>query len=69
MHSYNYAIVIHRRGPDAYDPIPTNTGLDHTCVLIAFEGRDRPVLIQVSAYFDILYGVNEIRRKVRAVGE
>ena len=65
MHSYNYAIIIHRRGPDAYDPIPPYRGLDHAGILLALEGRDRPILIQVCRDLDVLYGVNEIRRKVR----
>ena len=61
MHRDNDTIVIHRGCSYAYHPIPANTGLDHTGVLVALEGRDRPVLIQVSAYLDVLYRVDELR--------
>ena len=62
MHSYNYAIIIHRGRSDAYDPIPARAGLDHAGVLVALEGRYRPILVEISAYLDILDGVDEIRR-------
>ena len=65
MHSDNDGIVIHRGRSHAYNPIPPCRGLDHTGGLVTLEGRNSSVLIQVSAYLDILYGVDEIRRKIR----
>ena len=62
MHADNDGIVIHRGRSHTDDPIPPHAGLDHTGVLVALEGRDRPILVEISAYLDILDGVDEIRR-------